>query len=116
MTIAEITLRAHDTGFEQGSMAAANAIIAFLRRKRMLNAAELVFEAWNEGQITEPEVSAPIPVAAAPAAPSASKLDRKQARLSGYTGDACTDCQSMQVKRNGACLVCEACGTTTGCS
>lgn len=43
-------------------------------------------------------------------------LDKKQARLSGYTGDACTACQSMQVKRNGSCLVCEACGQTTGCS
>lgn len=38
------------------------------------------------------------------------------ARQSGYTGDACTMCQSMQVKRNGSCTVCEGCGATTGCS
>jgi ribonucleoside-diphosphate reductase alpha chain len=43
-------------------------------------------------------------------------FDRKTARLSGYTGDPCTNCGSMQVKRNGSCLVCEGCGTTTGCS
>lgn len=38
------------------------------------------------------------------------------ARQSGYTGDACTQCGSMQVKRNGSCTVCESCGATTGCS
>jgi hypothetical protein len=42
--------------------------------------------------------------------------DRRTARLSGYTGDTCTNCFSLQMKRNGSCLVCEACGATTGCS
>ena len=34
----------------------------------------------------------------------------------GYTGEQCTSCSSMRVKRNGACTVCEDCGTTSGCS
>ncbi len=38
------------------------------------------------------------------------------ARVAGYTGDACTHCQSFTLKRSGACAVCETCGTTTGCS
>lgn len=39
-----------------------------------------------------------------------------QARQSGFTGDQCTHCNSMRMKNNGHCLVCEDCGTSTGCS
>ncbi|HZV12022.1 MAG TPA: vitamin B12-dependent ribonucleotide reductase, partial [Candidatus Kapabacteria bacterium] len=39
-----------------------------------------------------------------------------EARVKGYTGEQCTECGSMRVKRNGACTVCEDCGTTSGCS
>ena len=63
---------------------------------------------------TAPKVEATL-IAGEVGAPAA-VLDRKLARQSGYTGDACTACQSLRVKRNGACLVCEACGQTTGCS
>lgn len=38
------------------------------------------------------------------------------ARAHGYTGDPCGTCGALRLKRNGACLVCDACGTTTGCS
>jgi ribonucleoside-diphosphate reductase alpha chain len=34
----------------------------------------------------------------------------------GYTGDNCSSCGSMRVRRNGTCVVCEDCGTTSGCS
>jgi hypothetical protein len=61
---------------------------------------------------TSPNVSSTL-IAGEIGAPA---LNRKQARQSGFTGDSCTNCQSMRVKRNGSCLVCEACGTTTGCS
>lgn len=40
----------------------------------------------------------------------------KQARLRGYTGDICTNCQSLTMVRNGTCLKCETCGETSGCS
>jgi ribonucleoside-diphosphate reductase alpha chain len=36
--------------------------------------------------------------------------------LLGYTGEQCTNCSSIRVKRNGSCLLCEDCGTTSGCS
>jgi hypothetical protein len=46
--------------------------------------------------------------------------ERKQARgqavSMGYTGDQCTNCNSMRMKVSGHCMVCEDCGTTTGCS
>ncbi|AEI71056.1 RNR alpha [EBPR siphovirus 2] len=38
------------------------------------------------------------------------------ARAQGYTGDACTNCQQFKMKQAGHCMVCDACGTTTGCS
>jgi len=39
-----------------------------------------------------------------------------EAKSKGYTGEQCPACGSMRVKRNGACTVCEDCGTTSGCS
>jgi ribonucleoside-diphosphate reductase alpha chain len=39
-----------------------------------------------------------------------------EARAKGYTGEHCSNCGSMRVKRNGSCTVCEDCGTTSGCS
>jgi ribonucleoside-diphosphate reductase alpha chain len=38
-----------------------------------------------------------------------------RAKAQGYTGEMCS-CGSSRVKRNGACTVCEDCGTTSGCS
>ncbi|MEJ2193446.1 MAG: hypothetical protein P8X73_01135 [Ignavibacteriaceae bacterium] len=40
----------------------------------------------------------------------------KQARQRGYTGDICPECHSMTMTRNGTCLKCITCGSTTGCS
>ena len=40
----------------------------------------------------------------------------EKARLQGYTGDACGDCGSFTMVRNGSCLKCETCGATSGCS
>jgi len=38
------------------------------------------------------------------------------AKAIGYTGEQCSSCGSIRVKRNGSCTVCEDCGTTSGCS
>ena len=43
-----------------------------------------------------------------------SSADR--AKLSGYTGDACGSCGNFTMVRNGTCLKCVTCGSTTGCS
>lgn len=40
----------------------------------------------------------------------------KRARSMGYTGDVCGECGSMSMVRNGTCLKCENCGSTSGCS
>ncbi|UXN69270.1 vitamin B12-dependent ribonucleotide reductase [Devosia neptuniae] len=49
--------------------------------------------------------------------PSADKHQlRAEAQMKGYTGDQCSNCNSMRMKVSGHCMVCEDCGTTTGCS
>ena len=46
----------------------------------------------------------------------AEALARQAARERGFTGDICDDCGSSQMVRNGTCLKCNDCGSTTGCS
>ncbi|MBB5519620.1 vitamin B12-dependent ribonucleotide reductase [Amphiplicatus metriothermophilus] len=41
---------------------------------------------------------------------------REQARIKGYEGDACPECGQFTLVRNGACLRCDSCGASTGCS
>ena len=40
----------------------------------------------------------------------------QQARIQGYEGEACPECQNFTLVRNGTCLKCNTCGGTTGCS
>jgi hypothetical protein len=39
-----------------------------------------------------------------------------QARLRGYEGDSCRECSNFTLVRNGTCLKCDTCGSTSGCS
>ncbi|TXM69611.1 adenosylcobalamin-dependent ribonucleoside-diphosphate reductase [Methylobacterium sp. WL120] len=41
---------------------------------------------------------------------------RAEARLRGYSGDACPECSNFTLVRNGTCMKCDSCGSTTGCS
>ncbi len=50
-------------------------------------------------------------------APLPSMADKKaEARMKGYVGEACPECQNFTLVRNGTCLKCDTCGATTGCS
>lgn len=40
----------------------------------------------------------------------------QEAKMKGYEGDSCPECQSFTLVRNGSCLKCDTCGSTTGCS
>lgn len=40
----------------------------------------------------------------------------QQAKLQGYEGDACGECGNFTMVRNGTCLKCNTCGSTSGCS
>ena len=41
---------------------------------------------------------------------------RAEARIKGYEGEACSDCGNFTLVRNGTCLKCDTCGSTSGCS
>src|SRR5712691_7581914 len=41
---------------------------------------------------------------------------RAEAKAKGYEGEACHNCLNFTLVRNGTCLKCETCGSTTGCS
>jgi ribonucleoside-diphosphate reductase alpha chain len=59
-----------------------------------------------------------------PAAVTETKLDAKalakekrlEAKARGYEGDPCGECQNYTLVRNGTCMKCDTCGSTTGCS
>lgn len=57
---------------------------------------------------------------AAPATRSEDPRVRAQLRQvsieSGFTGDSCGECGAMKLTRNGSCMKCHGCGSTTGCS
>jgi ribonucleoside-diphosphate reductase alpha chain len=41
---------------------------------------------------------------------------RAQARMKGYEGESCSECGNFTMVRNGTCLKCDSCGSTSGCS
>ena len=41
---------------------------------------------------------------------------RIEARMKGYEGEACGECANFTMVRNGTCLKCDTCGSTSGCS
>ncbi|MBN1633691.1 MAG: vitamin B12-dependent ribonucleotide reductase [Ignavibacteria bacterium] len=40
----------------------------------------------------------------------------EESRIKGYTGDICQECGQATMVRNGTCLKCLSCGSTSGCS
>ncbi|MCB1376549.1 MAG: hypothetical protein KDJ78_20665, partial [Rhodobacteraceae bacterium] len=39
-----------------------------------------------------------------------------EARARGYEGESCSECGNFTLVRNGTCMKCDTCGSTTGCS
>jgi ribonucleoside-diphosphate reductase alpha chain len=70
-----------------------------------------------------PRAPEPVSVVGTPT-PSESSASRgtivaakaREAIAKGYSGDACTQCGQFTLVRNGTCLKCDSCGTTSGCS
>jgi ribonucleoside-diphosphate reductase alpha chain len=52
---------------------------------------------------------------AAAAAPSKAER-RAEAKAKGYEGEMCGECGHFSLVRNGTCMKCDTCGSTTGCS
>ncbi|MGL4323105.1 MAG: vitamin B12-dependent ribonucleotide reductase, partial [Beijerinckiaceae bacterium] len=74
--------------------------------------------ALKEDAVTEADLgklgfAAPTPASAR--TPSAADK-RAEAKMKGYVGESCPECANFTLVRNGTCLKCDTCGSTTGCS
>jgi ribonucleoside-diphosphate reductase alpha chain len=55
--------------------------------------------------------------AAAAHATAPTKAERRaEAKARGYEGEMCSECGNFTLVRNGTCMKCDTCGSTTGCS
>lgn len=71
----------------------------------------------GNGHVRSAAVRRPSVAAVAPGHGEAALSEKaRQARMKGYEGDPCPECGAWTLVRNGTCLKCETCGTTTGCS
>jgi len=61
------------------------------------------------------EVAVAAPAPAAAVAPSRAER-RAEAKAKGYEGEMCSECGNFTLVRNGTCMKCDTCGSTTGCS
>ncbi|MBL8572868.1 MAG: vitamin B12-dependent ribonucleotide reductase [Hyphomicrobiaceae bacterium] len=63
--------------------------------------------------VAAPMVQSPAPVADT-RAETAGRI--AAARMKGYEGENCSECGNFTMVRNGTCLKCDTCGSTSGCS
>jgi ribonucleoside-diphosphate reductase alpha chain len=62
-------------------------------------------------------VYAPTSVAHTKISTKGREADRRaEARIRGYEGEACHECGNFTLLRNGTCMKCDTCGSTSGCS
>ncbi|CUH88705.1 Vitamin B12-dependent ribonucleotide reductase [Phaeobacter sp. CECT 5382] len=57
-----------------------------------------------------------VPEATASLAPAMGMDARVKAKMQGYEGEACGECGNYTLVRNGTCMKCNTCGSTSGCS
>jgi ribonucleoside-diphosphate reductase alpha chain len=69
------------------------------------------FQTRTSGAYLEPAVAQKVKVAA-----GALTAQMREAKIKGYEGDPCGDCGAFTLVRNGVCLKCNTCGSTSGCS
>lgn len=79
---------------------------------------EAIATAFQRGESTATATVAATATAttttAAPVQSVASQV--AQARMKGYEGESCAECGNFTMVRNGTCLKCDTCGSTSGCS
>ncbi|HEX5211320.1 MAG TPA: vitamin B12-dependent ribonucleotide reductase, partial [Pseudolabrys sp.] len=51
-----------------------------------------------------------------PSAKALASERRAEAKAKGYEGEMCGECGNFTLVRNGTCMKCDTCGSTTGCS
>jgi ribonucleoside-diphosphate reductase alpha chain len=75
-----------------------------------------LFQAGEASPAAAVSVPAPAPAPQLVAVGHRTVSAAQAAREKGYTGDPCPECGHLTLVRNGACMKCQTCGATTGCS
>jgi ribonucleoside-diphosphate reductase alpha chain len=94
----------------------ASSMIDYAFRELAINYLDRYDLAHVKPEDTRPKKKAEVEVEPKPKIAKASSDALSEAKSSGFTGDSCPACGSMQMKRNGTCQLCQNCGSTTGCS
>ncbi len=68
-------------------------------------------------QVSAAEQAAPVSVSSAVMESTDGRLGKaREAKMRGFEGDPCGECGNFTLVRNGTCMKCQTCGSTTGCS
>ena len=121
--VSKSDLEMDTTGGGEAQSALVNKVTSrgFIRKKGLVVYSSGAGKVASAVATAEAETSLkPAPVEATETATvmgTASVTDQiQQARMQGYEGESCPECQNFTLVRNGTCLKCNTCGSTTGCS
>ena len=68
-------------------------------------------------QVSVPEQAGTLSVANSVIETTNGRLNMvREAKTKGYEGDPCGECGNFTLVRNGTCMKCQTCGSTSGCS
>jgi len=119
----DLAMDAMGAGEDQSDLARSTISTGFVRNRNIV----LLHGTGTDGQTTmsadQTSVSAAstqgaVSTSTGASAGSTSKVASQvqQARMQGYEGENCNECGNFTLVRNGTCLKCNTCGSTTGCS
>ncbi|MEM7270829.1 MAG: vitamin B12-dependent ribonucleotide reductase, partial [Pseudomonadota bacterium] len=112
-----------EAGLEAIELIRAAASTGF-HRQRVPNGAKELYvvrggaevRAGDGGGVAVETVGQSVSTAAVASASSAVMSRVAEARMKGYEGDPCGECGNFTLVRNGTCMKCDTCGSTSGCS
>jgi ribonucleoside-diphosphate reductase alpha chain len=107
-----------ETAYDGGSSARIAAVAASGPRAEAQGATALKTEPEQKLSPAE-QLEVPLPFAKPQDrqdAKATAAVRRAEARAKGYEGEMCGECLNFTLVRNGTCLKCDTCGSTTGCS
>ncbi len=98
----------------QGNSSAASAVATGAVSGNLALANESQTVAYLQTQQDNVNVKVGVSVQTRNASATSEKI--REAKAKGYEGDACMECNNFTLVRNGTCMKCDTCGSTSGCS
>jgi ribonucleoside-diphosphate reductase alpha chain len=104
---------------EGGARSAAGGVVTALASHRAETAGATALKMEPEAKLSPAQQLETLPWAKPDAKVDAKAQiaeKRAEAKAQGYEGDSCGECGNFTLVRNGTCMKCNTCGSTTGCS